>query len=242
MSAHHERTGSAVCQVVSFDCYGTLIDWERGLADALRAALPGADDDHLRRVVEARGRLEWALLGELTEFRPYREILAETVRAAAGEVGTPIGADGASRVASSIGSWPPFPEVPAALERLSSRFSLAIASNVDRVDLAATLRMLGLADIHTVTAEDVRCFKPEPDHLLALLHELGIDEDELLHASAYPDYDLLTAQDLGIPCAYVDRTGQPPPPELELAVSARDLSELADWLVRWPRAGRRPRR
>ncbi len=217
---------------VSFDCYGTLIDWERGLLDALRAAMPGADDALVRRVVEVRGRLEWSLLEQLTDFRPYREILLETVLAASREVGAPLDPGPAERVASSIGRWPPFPEVPAALARLGTRYGIAIASNVDRADLSATLGVLGLVDVPCVTAEDVLCYKPEPDHLMALVHELGVDESELLHASAYPEYDLETARDLGIPCAYVNRLGRPLPAEIEAAVTVANLAELADVLGR----------
>jgi 2-haloalkanoic acid dehalogenase type II len=231
---------------VSFDCYGTLVDWERGLAEALRAEWPGLDDAARGRFVEARGAEEWRILSEMEAFSPYRAVLAESVLAAAARLELPADADRAARVAASIGTWPPFSDAAGALRRLGGRFRLAIASNVDRGDLERTLVLLGSPDVHCVTAEHVGCYKPEPDHLMALLHELGLDEDELLHVSACPEFDLETAQDLGIPAAYVDRRDVPLPEEIEVAFAVSDLDELATRLLAMPRprpwrGGARPR-
>lgn len=224
---------------VSFDCYGTLVDWQVGLTLAVAAELPGADDESIRGLLEARSETEWEILEGLTEFESYREVLARSVALAAERTGLALNAEACGRIAASIGLWPPYPDAARALSRLDAGgFRIALASNVDREDLAMTLERLECRGVHCVSAEDVQSYKPEPDHLMALVHELGIDEHELLHVSAYPEYDLLTAQDLGVPCALVDRLDRPVPEELELALRVRDLDELCDVLLR-PTRGRR---
>jgi putative hydrolase of the HAD superfamily len=218
---------------VSFDCYGTLVDWKAGLSLAVAAELPRANEESTRHLLEQRSETEWEILEGLTEFEPYREVLAKSLALAAQRIGLSLPAEACRRIAAGIGLWPPYPDAARALSRLDAGgFRVAVASNVDREDLAATLERLECPGAHCVSAEDVQSYKPEPDHLMALVHELGIDEHELLHVSAYPEYDLLAAQDLGIPCALVDRLDRPVPEDLELALRVRDLDELCDRLLR----------
>ncbi|UCF69200.1 MAG: HAD hydrolase-like protein [Acidobacteriota bacterium] len=223
---------------ISFDCYGTLIDWQRGLSEAVQRETGLGAGAILEQFLAAREREEWRLLTELDDFRPYRELLAASLQAAAPSAGVSLDDRAAARVAASIGEWPAFEDATAALSRLAARFPLALVSNVDRVDLARTIERLGVKITHAVAADDVTSYKPEPDHLLALLHEMVLDEHELLHVSSYAHYDLMTAQDLGIPAAYVNRYDEPLGEDVEVAIVVGDLTALADQLLARPR--RRP--
>lgn len=211
-------------KVLSFDCYGTLIDWEGGLA---RAAKQEMDLDDPSLLIEARAEAEWEILEQLESFVPYRQIVSQSLLEAAQRTELSLEPSQAEAIASSVGRWPPFEDSVEALSRLARRFQLAIASNVDRMDLDGSLALLKAPFARCVTAEDVKCYKPEPDHLMALLHELELDEPEILHVSAYPHYDLMTATDLGIPVAFVNRHGLPLPEDLEPDWTARDLADLA---------------
>ena len=229
-------------QVVSFDCYGTLVDRDRGLFEALALECDGTDPTLLQRLITAQAAAEWTLICQLESYILHRELLARSLVEAAATLAIALDERGAARVAASIGRWPLFADTLAALARMAKRYRLAIVSNVDREELDETLNCIGLPFARTITADKVQCYKPEPDHLLALLHELELDEDELLQVSAFPEYDLETAQDLGVPCAYLDRRDQTPPEELALRYRAPDLTTLADLLLRRPRQPRRPPR
>ena len=228
-------------RVLSFDVLGTLVDWDRGLADALRRHARIEHPGLIETLLEERLDAEWDLLEELEEFRPYREIVAESLLAAARASGTILGPAQAEAVAATVGDWPPFPDAGPALAQLAERFPLALVSNADRDDLERLAEGLGAPFRHLVAAGDVQAFKPEPDHLLALLHELELEEEELLHVSAWPEYDLGVAQDLLVPAAYVNRRGEPLPEEVEVAFEVASMEALARRLLR-PRGGAKPRR
>src|SRR5690242_12999588 len=115
--------------VLTFDCYGTLIDWEAGLAAALREALPGAsaagDDELLERYARHEAELEAG------PYLPYREVLAEALRRVAAERGLDVDEETAARFGGSVVDWPAFPDSAAALRRLKQRFRLGVITNCD---------------------------------------------------------------------------------------------------------------
>ena len=220
----------AVVRTVSFDCFGTLIDWERGLSDAIARVLGPLPSERIRALVASRGDVEWNALCEMESFTPYREILATSLERAAGIVELDLDRGQAEQIAASIREWPPFPDAREGLARIAARHPVALVSNVDRCDIGDTMRALGIESAHAVCADDVACYKPEPDHLMALMHELKLDEHELLHVSAYPEYDLRTARDLGIACVFVDRGAASAPEDLELETTVPDIVALAGHL------------
>jgi FMN phosphatase YigB (HAD superfamily) len=158
-------------------------------------------------------------------------VLAETLVAAASSCGTLLTPASAGRIAASVGDWPLFPEVRDALRRLSRRFRIALTSNLDREDLQAVAARLGAPVAGVVAAEDLRIYKPAPELVLALLHELQLDETEALVISALPDLDLYTAEDLGVPAVFVNRAGEDAPDDLAVSLTVRDLGALADRLL-----------
>lgn len=216
---------------LSFDCYGTLVDWNRGLSEALFQVLKRRGQLLPSGLIDAIHAAEWERLVELEEFIPYRQLLAASVRAGSQSRGVTLSEAEAEEVAASIGSWQPFADTAAALRRLAARWPLAVLSNVDRADLDLTLALIDVPIAHRVTAEDVQCFKPEPDHLLALLHERELEPEELLHVSAYAQFDLAAAEDLGVPSAYIDRRGEPLPEDVSVTLTVPNLTALADRLL-----------
>ena len=228
-------------EVISFDCCGTLFDAESGLAQALHDEAGIESPEQIGRLLEARVEAEWQIVEELEDFVPYREVLATSVVRAGGRAGWPIGEAVAARIAAGMGAWPLFEDVKGALDSLGARAKLALVSNAERRDVERWVEALGAPVAHVVCAEDVGAYLPDQDHLLALLHELVIDEEELLHVSANYEDDLQTAQDLGVPSGYLNRRAESLPEEVEVTLEVRSMSELSKKLGR-SRGGSRRRR
>ncbi len=232
-------------RVASFDPFGTVIDGERGLAEAVRAATDTGDPQQLRLLAAARADAEWELIEQLEDYRPYRDVLAETLPGAAARAGITLSPEQARAIAGTLPEWPFYPDAAPALARIAARFALAFVTNLDRADWERIARRLPFPVARAVTSSDVLCYKPEADHLLALLHEMELDEEELLHVSASPQLDLATAEDLGIPGVFLDRSGEPLPEEITALATVSTMTELADWMLAAPPPARRraaPRR
>ncbi len=186
---------------VTFDCYGTLIDWEGGVADAISPLLEGPVDrrELARRYIE----IEAAVEGE--QYLPYREILDRAGSALLREHGV----DAPSPLPASLASWRPFPEVPGALADLRSRgYRIAILSNVDRDLLQHSIAQLGLAPDLAVTAEDSRSYKPAEGHWKRFLRDSGATVDDFVHVGASQYHDMRPAAALGVRTVFVDRHGE----------------------------------
>jgi 2-haloalkanoic acid dehalogenase type II len=214
--------------VITFDCYGTLIDWEGGIRAALSdlAAQAGVRLD-AHAALATYAAVEPQVQAE--PFRPYHEVLAETARRTAAELGWPMDDDSAARFAATLPHWPPFADTNPALERLASRYRLGILSNVDDDLLEGTLQQLAVPFQVLVTAEQVLAYKPSHAHFLAARERIG--GLRWLHAAQSHFHDIAPATHLGLPAAWVNRKGEPLPPsgETPLAV-VRDLVALAEWL------------
>jgi 2-haloalkanoic acid dehalogenase type II len=215
--------------VITFDCYGTLIDWDGGIADAFAAALAahGGNLDG-RRVLEAYKRIEPVV--EAERYRSYREVLTESTRRVARELGWALPEPSAGFLAESLPSWPPFPDTNPALERLGrAGFHLGILSNVDDDLLAGTRRHFTVPFDLIVTAQQVRSYKPADSHFLAARERIA--GKRWLHAAQSHFHDVVPCRRLGIPVAWVNRKGQAAPagqrPDREL----RTLTDLADWVT-----------
>ncbi len=190
----------------TFDCYGTLVDWRAGFAQAtarLGVAVSREDPDRLfRAYLAAEPSVETG------HYLPYREVMASAFARAAESVGSPISAATARELPESVPDWPIFPDVPEALEALRrSGVRVGILSNIDRDLLDATLRRQGIPSDAVVTAEEVRSYKPAPAHWARFLRQTSAEPRSVLHVSASYEYDLGTAAALGFPTAYVARYG-----------------------------------
>ena len=208
---------------LTFDCYGTLIDWRTGVREAL-AAIPSLRAADVARLVRDRERVEREI--ERGEYLPYGEVLARSLFAAAREQGIAVTEGEARLFADSQGAWPPFAESREALARLAERWQLAILSNVETRVLERSVRALGAPFELLVTAEDVRSYKPARAHFEAALARLGVGPERVLHVACSLYHDVRPAAAIGMRTAFVDREGEGTPPDLAPDVAAPDLRAL----------------
>src|SRR5262245_13782036 len=184
---------------MSFDCYGTLIDWETGILEALRPLLRRhgvfAEDD---RLLELYAAAESEI--EAGPYVPYREVLREVVRHLSRTLAFRAQPDEMDALAASLPAWPPFPDTIEALRAMAGRYRLAIASNVDDDLFAGTQKRLGVEFALVTTAQQVRSYKPGAAHFkrtLQRLEPLGIGGDQLLHVAQSLFHDVAPAKSLG---------------------------------------------
>jgi len=216
---------------LTFDCYGTLIDWETGILTALRALLadaPSLPSD--RHLLEEYARFEAAAEGE--PFRPYRSVLADVAGRFASALGIELLPGAAARFAASVGAWPPFPDAPAALGVLAGRYRLAVVSNVDDDLFAQSAVRLGVEWAEVVTAEQVGSYKPARAHFDEVRRRLGVPTECILHVAQSLFHDIAPAKSLGFTCVWVDRrggrdgTGATPPARATPDLEVPDLASL----------------
>jgi 2-haloacid dehalogenase/putative hydrolase of the HAD superfamily len=212
--------------LITFDCYGTLIDWEGGIVRAFQSEA-GKDGLALQapEIIEAY-MIEEPLV-ESGSYRPYREILAQTAVRVARRLGWTIDERRAEFLPASLPSWIPFADTNPALERLASRFKLGILSNIDDDLLAKTLNHLTAGFEIIVTAAQVRSYKPGHAHFQeALSRAKG---KRILHAAQSYFHDVVPCRALGIPVAWVNRKGEAVPERGPAPnTGIRTLKELAD--------------
>jgi 2-haloacid dehalogenase len=200
-------------QAMSFDCYGTLIDWEAGLAGVLTpwarsAGLDLGDEALLAAYSRHEAEAEAAYPRE-----EYPQILARSMRALGSELGARVSPDDAQRLARSVPDWPAFDDSADALAALGRRFKLIILSNVDRASFAASNQRLGVQFSAVITAQDVGSYKPSARNFESLLGEatrLGIEHGKLLHVAQSLFHDHVPAQQAGLRTAWINRrAGRP---------------------------------
>jgi 2-haloalkanoic acid dehalogenase type II len=211
-------------EVVTFDCYGTLIDWETGLYGAFeRIGAP------VERSALLTAYAEEEVAVESMAWRPYREVLAEVARRLGARFGFEVPDEGRF-LAASLPDWAPFPDTNDALARLrDAGHSLGILSNTDDDLLAATRGHLPVKFDLIVTAEQVRSYKPAPPHFVEARQRIG--ERPWLHAAQSYLHDIVPARALGIDHAWVNRAGQMPLGGGSAGLEVRTLAELADALA-----------
>lgn len=216
--------------VLTFDCYGTLVDWERGIAEALERAA-GADGVTLDRAAALRAYHEIEPRVQAERYRRYREVLALTARAVAERLGWPLAPGREAFLPESLPTWPPFPDTNGALRRLrDAGHRLAILSNVDDDLLAGTRRHLDVAFDFVVTAQQVGSYKPAPGHFAAARERIGAAR--WLHVAQSYFHDVQPARALGIASAWINRKGERPLDERGPDHQFRTLAEAADFLTK----------
>jgi 2-haloacid dehalogenase len=188
----------------TFDCYGTLIDWERGITDTLARLWPDRDRDGL---LAKYHQLE----PEIQEGRSitYREVMAEVLRRIAAEEGLALGPSDDHAVAESLPEWDPFPEVPGSLRELTGRgWRLAILSNTDQDLLAASIERIGVRPDLSITAAEAGSYKPAPGHWERFREASGADPGRHVHVAASLFHDIIPCSELRIPAVWINRKGQ----------------------------------
>ena len=204
----------------TFDCYGTLIDWNLGIARELER-LFGAE--RAPRLLERYHELEPEL--EAEAYSSYRDVLRRALERLAGEEGLALADGDRDALAGSLPGWPPFPETPTALAELRrGGWRLAILSNSDRDLIAASQARLGVPFDATVVAEDVRSYKPAHAHWQRFFADTGAARERHVHVAASLFHDIAPAAELGLTSVWVNRLGEQagPQPTREIA----DLTPL----------------
>src|SRR3954447_11763926 len=217
----------------TFDCYGTLIDWEGGLGTFLYDYALRAREDSPPPGGELRERWE-AIQFEVIQgdYRRYADVLAESLRLLAAERGWPYSDEDGKALARSMRSWQPFADTAPALRRAhDAGLKLIIVSNTDRDIIEHSLRHIEVPIDDVVTAEDVGSYKPGFAHFERALEVVGAPAEQILHVAFGFKYDIGPAQQLGFRSAWVNRRGEPRPgpavPDLEWR-GLWGLAELAD--------------
>jgi 2-haloacid dehalogenase len=230
-------------QALSFDCYGTLVDWEAGILSAMRPILlrhgVACEDERLLGLyATAESEIEAG------PYRTYREVLREVMRRVATALSFQPSAADIDALPGSLPSWPAFPDTVTSLQALSRSFRLAIASNVDDDLFAATRPRLQTEFALVTTAQQVGSYKPAPAHFTRTLEGLGLGREALLHVAQSLFHDIAPAKALGLTTVWVNRragrrgSGATPQGEARPDLEVPDLRSLVA-LIGTARAGGR---
>jgi 2-haloacid dehalogenase len=218
--------------VLTFDCYGTLIDWEAGLLEAFRAPLAahgiheGGDD-----LLAAFARHEAEL--EAGPYRRYREVLGGVLTAMLGHFGQVPSAEEVVTFGGSVANWPAFADSAAALAALQSRFKLGVITNCDDDLFAASEARLGISFDWVITAQQAKRYKPNPRGFELAFERIGLPPSRILHVAQSLYHDHVTAKRLGLSTVWVDRRhgreggGATPPAEATPDLIVPDMATLA---------------
>jgi 2-haloacid dehalogenase len=219
-------------EILTFDCYGTLIDWETGILTALRQILSA----HVKKIDDAKLLQLYGDFEQLSEqdpFHPYREVLQSVVRRFGAEHGFTPTSDETSALPDSLARWKPWPDTIAALRQLKTKFRLAIVSNVDDDLFAATRPQLGVEFDEVVTAQQARAYKPSLKIFELALNRIHAPARCVLHVGQSIYHDVIPAQSLGLATVWVNRPSARPGVGAVKAANAKpdlevtSLAELA---------------
>lgn len=217
-------------EVLTFDCYGTLIDWETGILEALRTVIrqSEADDDDLLEVYAAR-----EAAAESGPWRPYREILASSIASVCEARGHSSTAEQVAGFGGSVADWPAFPDSAAALARLRTRFGLGVITNCDDDLFAASNAKLGEPFNWIVTAQQVRAYKPSHQNFEVAFERIGRPRDSILHVAQSLYHDHVPAKELGLRTVWINRRrnrsgpGATPPASAQPDLVCPDMATFA---------------
>jgi 2-haloacid dehalogenase len=222
---------------ITFDCYGTLIDWEAGILPALRSVI--ASHGQIlpdTAIVELYGEFE--AQAESGPYQSYRNVLESVVRQLGERCGFDPSPTEVRCLHESVPSWPPFPDTVSGLQKLQRKFRLAVISNIDDDLFLETRKHLGIEFAAVITAQEARSYKPSLNNFRLALQKLGIEPSRLLHAGQSVYHDVIPAQSLGIRTVWVNRRSARPgigavraargQPDIEVP----DLATLAELAVK----------
>ncbi len=225
--------------VLTFDCYGTLIDWETGIVAALRPALEARgvaahDEDLLSRFARHEATIEAGA------YLPYREVLAGAFRGVTAELGVEPTDDEVAAFAGSVADWPAFPDSVEALARLRQRFRLGVITNCDDDLFAASNRRLGEPFDWVITAQQVGSYKPSHRNFEVAFERIGVPRERILHVAQSLFHDHVAAGELGLSSVWVNRrhgrqgSGATPPASAQPDLVVPDMATLASLAVDGP--------
>lgn len=223
--------------VLTFDCYGTLIDWETGLTNALQPLLQAygipLTQEQLLAVYA-----EFEAAAEHGAYKPYRTVVAMALQGMGQRYGFTPTAQELAAFADSVGDWPPFADSPAALARLKQRYQLAPITNCDDDLFARSNQQLGVTFDWIITAQQVRSYKPSLNNFHFAFQKIGVPKERILHVAQSLFHDHVPAKQLGMTTVWINRRmgksgwGATPPAHAQPDLELPDLKALADLLCR----------
>jgi 2-haloacid dehalogenase len=214
-------------EALTFDCYGTLIDWETGIAAGLRPFADASDE----ALLESFARHEAAL--EAGSYRTYHEVLAEALRGVGRDFGFEPTDEQAAAFAGSVGDWPAFEDSAEALQALQRRYRLGVITNCDDDLFALSNRRLGVEFDWVITAQQARGYKPRPENFLFAFERIDVPRERILHVAQSLFHDHVPAKALGMTTVWIDRRrgrvgfGATLPAEAQPDLTLPDLRSLA---------------
>lgn len=214
-------------KAMTFDCYGTLVDWESAILSGLKPVLTRRNVSLTdEEILERYGRYEQK--AESSAYLPYREVLALVVRHFGREFGFEPAAEEASVLADTFDDWRPFSDTVAALQELKKRFRLAILSNVDDDLFAITAKHLQVPFDEVITAQQVGSYKPSHRNFETAIRRIGLPREAILHVGQSIYHDIVPARALGIAVVWVNRRQGKPGHGATVPAAARPDLEVPD--------------
>jgi 2-haloacid dehalogenase len=219
-------------RVLTFDCYGTLVDWESGILNALK---PVFVQNHVRigqdQALELFGELE---TGQELEYKKYRSVLQNVLAEMGERLGFSPSSEQLEAFAQSVAEWPVFPDTVDALYTLKRRYRLVILSNVDDDLFAASARKLQVPFDDVITAEQCQSYKPSLNNFRVAAKRVGVSKEKWLHVAQSMFHDIAPAKQMGLSAVWVNRrwdkpgAGATPPSQVTPDLQVKSLGELAD--------------
>lgn len=220
--------------VITFDCYGTLVQWHDAVRSAARAILASrvtkADADDRSVALAERLRRAAVERQQRPSYCDYKSVLQSALTEALAEAGHAATPEDAETLLSTLGRIAPHPDAPAALERLRGRYRLAVISNTDDDLIAGTIAAIGVPIDVVVTAEQARAYKPDHRLFRHAYATLGVTQEETVHVGMGQFTDLKVCHERGIRSVWIDRLGEPLNPDWPPHAKLNDLSGLPDLL------------
>lgn len=210
--------------LITFDCYGTLVDWETGMRAAIRE-LSGHDDP---RIFDAYLQADAEI--EAGSYQLYSDVLAEALRRIARKFDFDLPPARANALADTLPNWPLWPDTNGALQRLKRRYRIGVLSNIDRDLFTGTAAHFSVDVDLLITAQDVQSYKPAPAHFLRMLEHVGGNRSTVLHVAQSLYHDCVPATQLGIPNVWINRRAEANQTDAHPLAEYPDLTQLADAL------------
>lgn len=212
---------------LTFDCYGTLIDWETGILNAVTTVLTrhgvvATPEQILQRYAQFEAE------EEAGPYKPYSEVLRGVMAQLATTLGFAPSAADLEALPASVGEWPPFADTVAALQRLKQRYKLVIISNIDDTLFAQSNKLLQVEFDAIITAQQVGSYKPNPANFHFALRRLGVDQRQVLHVAQSLFHDHVPAKALGFTTVWVNRASRLPKTGLALPATVTPDLEVPD--------------
>ncbi|HLQ06936.1 MAG TPA: haloacid dehalogenase type II [Nitrososphaerales archaeon] len=212
---------------LTFDCYGTLIDWRAGIEASLLAAVGDFG-------IRGQALLDAYVMAEKQQessYKKYREVLRRTVLSMSGQLGVEVTEEAARKFAGSVPTWPAYADSAKFLKQMGTKgYERYILSNVDTDLLSDTISNHGLEVDGFVTAEDVGSYKPNPGHWLRFMKNTGARKEEVLHVAQSIYHDIVPTNEMGIASAWVNRYDEPMPQGPHPLFVSDSLAHLAESL------------